>query len=261
MRRYGALLLAGVLAAGVLGACGDDDDDTSASTASTEEDAPSRSGSRTDVTAAVADDLFARMNREREARGKGPLTRDPALDQLAQEWSETMASTRVFEHRDLDTVFAHPDLSERIRSVSENIFTAPPGSENIGLSAHDGWMRSDGHRANILQGGSDIVGIGVVCGPDGTMWATELFAGLFDSTRTDDAEGPAFDRVVADEPDGRRCDGASAEMAPESEQTDAPAEGEVGTPAEEVAEESEAPPAEGEEVVEEEVVEEEVEEG
>ena len=47
----------------------------------------------------------------------------------------------------------------------------------IAGAVHGAWMESDGHRRNILQTGYDRVGIGVYCAPDGSLWATQEFAG------------------------------------------------------------------------------------
>jgi uncharacterized protein YkwD len=121
------------------------------------------------VTQRIADDLFARVNAERRARGLAPLRRDPALALLAAQWSAEMARSGEFEHR--------PDLRRaltdgRIR-VGENIaYTNGPDQSR---TVHVLWMRSDGHRENILQPGFDSMGIGVVCDGD-RVYATQLFA-------------------------------------------------------------------------------------
>ena len=41
--------------------------------------------------------------------------------------------------------------------------------------AHVGWMRSEGHRDNILDPNYIAIGIGIVCRNDGHMWATQIF--------------------------------------------------------------------------------------
>jgi subtilisin len=121
------------------------------------------------VAQRIAEDLFARVNAERRARGLAPLRRDPALALLAAQWSAEMARSGEFEHR--------PDLRRaltdgRIR-VGGNI--ASTNGPDQSRTVHGLWMRSDGHRENILQPGFDSMGIGVVCDGD-RVYATQLFA-------------------------------------------------------------------------------------
>lgn len=64
--------------------------------------------------------------------------------------------------------------------------------------AHVGWMRSDGHRANIVDADFDAVGIGVVCRDDGSMWATEIFGVTRIATPGHPPVSTAADPIVAD---------------------------------------------------------------
>ncbi len=115
----------------------------------------------------IAADLVARVNDERAARGLRPLTWDATLAQRASDWSDQMSRTGL-HHSDL-----HPLLAEFV-GVAENIGTAPAGTPAGTL--HVAWMRSDSHRHDLLAPNVDRTGIGVVCTPDGTMWATQEFA-------------------------------------------------------------------------------------
>jgi luciferase family oxidoreductase group 1 len=76
------------------------------------------------------------------------------------------AETGRFEHRELDGDLFRERL-DGFTGVGENIYAAsgplPAGS------AHTGWMRSPGHRANLLGEGWERVGIGVTCAPDGAL--------------------------------------------------------------------------------------------
>jgi hypothetical protein len=111
----------------------------------------------------IAADLFERANDERRERGLDPLEWNEDLAQLAREWSEEMSITGEIQHRDIDV-----DLIQDIDGLTglgENLFTStapvPAGR------AHEGWMRSPGHRANLLSPDWDLLGIGVVCADDG----------------------------------------------------------------------------------------------
>jgi uncharacterized protein YkwD len=113
----------------------------------------------------IAFDIFLRVNDERRARGIPPLQWDEELASMAGRWSEEMIATG---YRHSTPEFrAHPHLA----GTGENIHM---GSTNA-AEAHVGWMRSDGHRDNLLAPGYTAVGIGVVCRNDGRMWATQIF--------------------------------------------------------------------------------------
>jgi uncharacterized protein YkwD len=119
----------------------------------------------------IAIDLFDRANDERRERGLDPLEWNEELAQLAREWSEEMSDTGEFRHRDIDLDLIQ-DM-DGLTGLGENIFTStapvPAGR------AHEGWMRSPGHRANLLSPAWDRVGVGVVCAEDGSVYATQNF--------------------------------------------------------------------------------------
>ena len=123
--------------------------------------------------AAIADDLVDRLNDERVGRGLAPLSRDPHLDALAREWSGEMAAEQRFEHRDLEALHDRGDV-DAYRHIGENLFRALDGRASAG-EAHLEWMRSDGHRQNLLEQNYNRVGVGVVCTDDGDLWVTQKF--------------------------------------------------------------------------------------
>lgn len=120
----------------------------------------------------IARAVFDRVNGEREARGLEPVAWNDALATVARDWSTEMADTGVFEHQDIRALLQGDELSG-FRAVGENIFSAT-GPVPAG-TIHAGWMRSDGHRANVLDPGWDRLGVGVFCAPDGSVWATQEF--------------------------------------------------------------------------------------
>jgi uncharacterized protein YkwD len=127
----------------------------------------------------ITQDLFQRLNAERKARGLKELTLDPNLANLALDWSRHMAATGTFAHRDLASASGLPGIG-KYSALGENIAWVE-GFQSEAFQLHTGWMKSDGHRANMLQRGFDAVGIGVVC-VDGRAWATENFGRLDNST-------------------------------------------------------------------------------
>jgi hypothetical protein len=136
---------------------------------------------------AMEREFVQRLNDERAANGKAPLTRDPGLDTVALDWSGRMAAT--FDRT--GTVLAaepnrsdcsrsalchRPDLGPAIEAV-ERAWRS--GGENVGTGydvagLHDAFVASSGHFANIV-GNWNRVGMGVVVQPDGRIWVTVNF--------------------------------------------------------------------------------------
>ncbi len=78
--------------------------------------------------------------------------------------------------------FHHSNISAllndgRLSWVGENIAWAR-GAGVASSTMHSMWMQSQGHRNNMLSPTYDVVGIGVYCAPDGTLWATQSFGRL-----------------------------------------------------------------------------------
>lgn len=125
--------------------------------------------------------IFDRVNEEREHRGLPPVQWNDQLADAARQWSAEMAGTGRLSHQDMRELLQREALAG-FRAVGENVYTAsapvPAGT------IHAGWMRSDGHRGNVLNPGWDRLGVGIVCADDGSLWATQQFG------RTADADLP-----------------------------------------------------------------------
>jgi uncharacterized protein YkwD len=151
----------------------------------------------------LASDLFERLNAERRARGLAALDWDGDLARIAGDWSAEMAGSGNFRHRDLGAASGLSGMSE-FSALGENIAWVE-GYPHMGNQLHVGWMRSTGHRANMLQRGFDSVGIGVVCS-GGRAWATQNFGRLDGSSAPSMGSGtPAEQPIVATRNDGVRC--------------------------------------------------------
>jgi uncharacterized protein YkwD len=151
----------------------------------------------------LASDLFDRLNAERRARGLAALDWDGDLARVAGDWSAEMASSGNFRHRDLGAAGRLPGMA-RFSALGENIAWVE-GYPSMGSQLHVGWMRSEGHRANMLQRGFDSVGIGVVCS-GGRAWATQNFGRLDSSSAPSmGSSTPAEEPIVATRNDGVRC--------------------------------------------------------
>jgi uncharacterized protein YkwD len=151
---------------------------------------------------AIAKDLFGRANAERAARGLPALAWSDDLAKLASDWSSHMAATGDFAHRDLGAARNQPGIS-KFSALGENIAWVA-GYQNDAFQLHTGWMKSDGHRENLLQPGFDSVGIGVVCS-GGKAWATQNFGRASASTPNLSSTVPSQDPITAVELDGLVC--------------------------------------------------------
>ncbi len=112
------------------------------------------------ITWGATDEAFLEAaNKIRKHAGLPPLTRDPKLDELASGHTRDMAQNRYFAHQSPTQGSTH----ERMRRAG---FPYPRYGENIGRARsaeeiHALWLRSPGHRANLLDPTFTHVGIGV----------------------------------------------------------------------------------------------------
>ena len=104
-------------------------------------------------------------NQARAAAGAGPLKWDAALAAAARRHCLRMVAEGPISHQYAD----EPELSERAAQagahfslIEENVAIAPDPA-----SIHNAWMRSAGHRANLLNPQVDRVGVAVVAGRHG----------------------------------------------------------------------------------------------
>ena len=114
------------------------------------------------ASTSTADTLVAAMNRERAARGLGPLRLNTTLSKAAADRIDDMFAKRYFAHVSPDGI--EPFLwatkrGYRYRLIGENLAVGYRGTTVV-----DGWMRSPGHRENILEKGFDEVGIAIADG-------------------------------------------------------------------------------------------------
>ncbi|MEI4272628.1 CAP domain-containing protein [Klenkia sp. LSe6-5] len=151
----------------------------------------------------IARAVFDRVNAERVERGLAEVSWNEGLATLARDWSEQMAGSGEFVHQDLRPVLQGDRLPGLV-ALGENIFTSS-GPVPAG-TVHVEWMRSDEHRANLLDPGWDRLGIGVVCAADGSVWATQEFGRTAGSDRPAVARTtPPAEPLVAAGQDGPSC--------------------------------------------------------
>ena len=156
-------------------------------------------------------DVFDRINAERIQNGLKPCTYDKKLEKASQFHAEWMARNRKMEHLQEEAksledhkACTHHPINRAIRAgysewsdvfFIENrpdgqiVVTKPDANDHVGeiISAGwkaghpasqteivvNGWMKSPGHRKEILTAHYEEMGIGVACTPDDqydTFW-------------------------------------------------------------------------------------------
>lgn len=162
---------------------------------------PSEAAPASEVAWAPSDDdarLVALINRSREAAGLGDLVADPDLCRAARAYAEAMIDGGFFAHVSKSSGTPADRVRRAgvaFRAVYENL--AGAGSVD---AAQRAFMRSPGHRANILRGEATRLGVAFVRGgPYGGM-IVEIFV-----VPPDDADG---DGDEAPEPAVATADGA-----------------------------------------------------
>lgn len=106
------------------------------------------------------------INRQRKARGLRPLRHRKPLATAARRHAKDMVRRRFFAH----TAPGNLTFDRRIRSAG---YRGPAIGENLAWGSGSlarpakivaGWMRSAGHRANILSRRYRAIGVGIVRG-------------------------------------------------------------------------------------------------
>lgn len=122
---------------------------------------------------AYADAVVALVNEERAAVGLAPVQAVPVLNDAAEVRSAEIV--RSFSHTRPDSRPCSTVLNDnniQWRTTGENIAYGYASPEAV----MDGWMHSSGHRANILNGNFEYIGVGVVS-EGGMLYWTQVFTG------------------------------------------------------------------------------------
>jgi uncharacterized protein YkwD len=122
--------------------------------------------------------IVAKINDERGSQGLPPLSVSPELARLARQYSRDMAERRYFAHVDPEgkRVGARVEESCGIvwSDVGENIARNRGFADPAEVAVRE-WMKSRGHRENILSAKYRETGVGVWTAPDGTVYCTQIF--------------------------------------------------------------------------------------
>ncbi|WP_415951502.1 CAP domain-containing protein [Streptomyces sp. KLOTTS4A1] len=116
--------------------------------------------------------VLALVNQERAQAGCRPVTADGELAALAEDFSADMAARGFFDHTDPDgdTPWDRADAAGITNLGGENIARGQADAKAV----MDSWMKSPGHRANILNCDYKTLGVGAHFGAGGPWWTQDF---------------------------------------------------------------------------------------
>ncbi len=133
---------------------------------------------------AIAAELVDKVNDERAARGIGPLAVHPDLTIAAADWARQEAIAGDQTHAPWGQVAPGWTGGENLNYARG---VAADGTDHTSAqSLHLAWMRSDGHRDNMLWVDWTHVGIAVECDAAGGIWVVARFGRPDDGRATTD---------------------------------------------------------------------------
>jgi hypothetical protein len=110
-------------------------------------------------------DMIARTNASRSSGGLGALAANAELMNKAQGWANYMAAHHVVAHSSYSS-----GVSANWTKMAENV-----GKGDNTATVHNAFMNSAPHRANIMDGSYQYIGVGVAHGNDGFIYVDEIF--------------------------------------------------------------------------------------
>jgi len=122
-------------------------------------------------------EVFELVNRERARARLSGLEWDDRLAGLARNYSRQMAREGFFAHHDRNG----RSVGDRARAarinwsgIGENLFVCE-AHPYFTTTALKGWMKSPGHRTNILNRRWTATGIGIATSRAGSIFVTQVF--------------------------------------------------------------------------------------
>lgn len=121
---------------------------------------------------------FDEINDQRTAIGLQPLIWSDEAARVARVHSENMANFKFFSHEGLDGKMVNDRADafgvNKWKAIGENI-AYNRGYKNPIEFAVECWMKSTGHRENILNGRWKEAGIGIAITAEGDYYFTQVF--------------------------------------------------------------------------------------
>lgn len=113
-------------------------------------------------------------NAAREKQGLSPLGLNEALTKAAQAHADDMAKNGYFSHEapdGTDMVIRIDRVGYRYRGIAENIAMG----QRTPKQAVDGWLKSPGHRRNMLNSAYQDLGVGISKDQKGILRWVQVF--------------------------------------------------------------------------------------
>jgi uncharacterized protein YkwD len=115
-----------------------------------------------------AQQAFAATNANRAQSGLKELRSSDCLRTFAVRQARLMAQREQIFHQDLGAALQACKLT----AAAENVASGYPSGRSV---VNDGWMNSDGHRANILDPSYRLMAIGARKGHNGRWYVAQVF--------------------------------------------------------------------------------------
>ena len=112
--------------------------------------------------------IFTATNHQRERHDRVEFRHQACVQAFAVRQARRMARQERMFHQDLGPILRQCGL----RAVGENVAYGYPNGRTL---VNHGWMRSEGHRANILNRTFRLLGVGARRGDDGRWYAAQVF--------------------------------------------------------------------------------------
>lgn len=120
--------------------------------------------------------LLGRENYARRKSQLSPLGRVRFLDKVAARQSKSMAKRKSCDHHGFDKRAAIIKDKMGLSYVAENcyLFRAKTYNDHVAKELVTGWLKSPGHRSNLMNPRFKRTGIGIVV-KRGYVYATQIF--------------------------------------------------------------------------------------
>lgn len=119
------------------------------------------------ATVEYAQDAFKTTNNKREAHDKREFRKGLCLQKFANRQARRMANQERIFHQDLLTVLRECGLT----LAAENVASGFDNGHDVVI----GWMKSPGHRHNILNGKLRKMAVAARKGDNGVWYAAQVF--------------------------------------------------------------------------------------
>lgn len=121
----------------------------------------------------LATEAIRLTNVERQKAGCGKVTENVKLTAAAQGHSEDMARNDYFDHTSRDG--RSPWDRARAQGYNDAIGENIAAGYTTAAAVIEGWMNSEGHRANLLNCDAKAIGLGVARYNGGQLYWTQMF--------------------------------------------------------------------------------------